>query len=141
MVAQILAQIDRWNDSLETELRQMARALLGFPAVLHGIAANLSDPAEHGGLAKALLKLAGVFAISIGLEWALQRALRRPRHALILHAGQLESEIDAPAGVAGTQAPRAPPAEGDTSPDLGTAEGAAKSAAMHPPVDGVALAR
>ena len=86
LIAQILVQVDRWNDSFEMELRRLYQALRALPATLQGFGASFASEAGQALLMRAALLLLAVFAISLILEWALRHALAPLRRALIEHA-------------------------------------------------------
>ena len=143
LIAQILAQVDRWNDSFEIQVRQLARVLSGLPAILDGVGARLADSADQTLLLKGLLILASIFAVGLGMEWLLRRLFAGPRASFINHAQQLDRHIE-------TSATSEVQARADTRPAAGPASGDAagadakqdqKEAGMQPPAEGLALVR
>lgn len=143
LIVQILAQVDRWNDSFEIQVRQLARVLSGLPAILDGVGARLADSADQTLLLKGLLILASIFAVGLGMEWLLRRLFAGPRASFINHAQQLDRHIE-------TSATSEVQARADTRPAAGPASGDAagadakqdqKEAGMQPPAEGLALVR
>lgn len=130
LVAQMLAQLDRWNESFESQLRQMSRVIVGLPAMLQGFGESFSSEYGRALLVRAAVLLLAVFAISLVLEWALRHALAGLRRSLIEHGEHLHPPEPA-APLAGLS---------PASTTQAQKKGEMKSE-MRPPAEGVALVR
>lgn len=144
LIAQILGQVDRWNDGFESEVRQINRVILKFPAMLERFGTSFLSESGQALLMRASLLLMAVFTISLVLEWILRRMLAGLRQALISHVNQMDSFTQIPASGAyppGTASEPSAGAADDALSDRLSAAQHERTGDMRPPVEGAALAR
>lgn len=141
LTAQILTQVDRWNNSFELQVRQLIRVLVGLPGILEAVGGKMAGAADQALLVRGALIVAAIFALGVGMEWLLRRLLVSLRTSFVEHAQQLDRHIQ-PASMPepDARAETRQPAElsGMVSSEA-NAKQTEKAAGMQPPVAGTAL--
>ncbi|ANN68075.1 mechanosensitive ion channel domain-containing protein [Bordetella bronchialis] len=131
LMARLLRSLDGWTDNFARQSSEAVQAAKEIPA-LFAQSRTLTTPAGQRLLGLLALALAAAFALGLLLEWALHRALRRPRLALEEHANRLAARHDA-------RHDGAAPARDPARPTPHEAARDAAQAGLTPATDGVAV--
>jgi small-conductance mechanosensitive channel len=140
LMARILGSLDRWMDDFTVQMAEVRDAALALPN-LFARSGGIASAAGERLLGQLGLALLAAFVIGLALEWALHRALRRPRLALASHADQLAASQAASVADERSHAPLTR----DSATQAGTAQHADEASAdtsragVRPPADDVAL--
>lgn len=92
LVARTLRRIGHWEDGLRDQVDQMRDVLADLPTLASQTTANLANGPYRTLVWQLALVLVVVFGVGLLIEWALYRALARPRNGLVHHADLADRE-------------------------------------------------
>ncbi|ARP89847.1 hypothetical protein CAL14_05705 [Bordetella genomosp. 9] len=133
LMARTLRSLDDWMDDFVGQLGVIRDAAIAIPALL-AQSNTVMTPANKRLMERVALALLGTFALGLALEWALHRALRRPRQALAEHADRLAQRHDGARAASALET-----AHGVRQDAAADAPADATQAGLRPAHEGVAL--